>query len=459
MSESPIIPIEVLITENADFKEIHSKAIGIIRSVSALVSMISSSVLIWMVLRSKNRSNATHNRIVFGMAIADLLYSVVSVHFNALTPNDLSYMVWNARGNQASCTAVGFIAYLGWISGVLYSCSLNMYYLAIVKYNATDRYIKAKLERWIHGIPIGTALVFSITFLVTQNINAHTDGQCLYSSFFDIPHCEGYKDGDVREGFSIPCGRGKDSGVIFLWTVNYFILTLLAPIIILTCLALLYAHVRKQERRNQQYGVGALNLGSKTKKQREAEERAAEDSLKAKLAEARRKRIEAEAKVAQEDSEANKIGGEEGVRVDLEEELERIKAEEKAVQAALVAVHAKKQNEEDDSNLHRDSSTLRSSSLSASFRSSLSSAKSTFTSYFRKKSNRSSSRQSMSRPFLYRATAYSASFALTWSWYMAFNVIASVLEHPVPLALKYLLAIFNPLQGVSQCILCSFISL
>jgi len=334
------------------------------------------------------------------------------------------------------------------MSGVLYSCSLNMYYLAVVKYNPTDRYIKSKLERWIHGIPIGTALVVSITLLLTQNINASTDGQCLYSAFGDVPHCKGYKDGDVREGFSIPCGRGADSAFgISLWAVIYSVLTFLAPIMILVCLALLYAHVSKQERRMQQYGAGALNLGSKTKKQREAEERAVEDSLKAKLAEARSKRIEAEAKVApQEDSEANKIGVEEGGAKNLEEELERIKAEEKAVQEALEAIHAKKQMEKDDDNLLGDSSTVRSSSLVSSFRSTLSSAKSTAGSYFRRKKNRSSSRQSMSRLFVHRAMAYSASFFLTWGWYMAQNVF-TVSELPVPLALKYLVAIFNPLQG------------
>eukprot|EP00579_Thalassiosira_antarctica_P024422 CAMPEP_0201986796 /NCGR_PEP_ID=MMETSP0904-20121228/91460_1 /ASSEMBLY_ACC=CAM_ASM_000553 /TAXON_ID=420261 /ORGANISM="Thalassiosira antarctica, Strain CCMP982" /LENGTH=468 /DNA_ID=CAMNT_0048540873 /DNA_START=210 /DNA_END=1617 /DNA_ORIENTATION=- len=249
--------MEYLVPAVAEWRDGHGKALGIIVSTSAIVSAASSSILIWMILKSRARLSITYHRLVLGMSIADILLSLSFAQFNAMAPSDMSYAVWNARGSQATCSAQGFVAIVGTCSGLLYSCSVNLYYLAIVKYNKSDRYIRTKIEPFLHGVPIVFALIYSITLLVNQNLNTSMAGSCVVP-VYDPPHCIGYEDGQVREGFEIPCGRGRDGAPTFA-LVYFFILTFGTPIVIGTSLGMLYRDLSKQEKRMARYGGGAFN--------------------------------------------------------------------------------------------------------------------------------------------------------------------------------------------------------
>ena len=144
---------------------------AIIWSTSAIMSMISSSLLVLTIFRSPKRLSTTYHRLLLGMSIGDILYSLTFSTFQASSPSDVGYIVWNARGNQASCTVQGFLTNVGVAATLCYSCSLNLYCLAIVKHNKTETYIRTKIEPFLHGIPILLALVYGITYLVSQNYN------------------------------------------------------------------------------------------------------------------------------------------------------------------------------------------------------------------------------------------------------------------------------------------------
>ena len=51
--------------------------------------------------------------------------------------------------------------------------------------------------------------------LVKENLNDDGGGNC-YAPVYEPPHCAGYSDGEVRDGFNIPCGQGRD-GVPMLY--------------------------------------------------------------------------------------------------------------------------------------------------------------------------------------------------------------------------------------------------
>jgi len=70
---------------------------------------------------------------------------------------------------------------------------------------------------------------------------------------YDPPHCIGYEDGDIREGFTIPCGRGRDGAVLFAYVV-FFITLLIAPCVVAISLGLIYRGVRQQEMKMARYG-------------------------------------------------------------------------------------------------------------------------------------------------------------------------------------------------------------
>ena len=155
-----------------------SKSTSILRSSLAIVSMIASSLLIWMLLRSKKLRSSTYHRLILGLGISDTLYSIGLVHFNALAPIDDSYYVWNARGNQLTCNIHGFIILIGAVCGLFYSCSVNLHSLVVVKHKRSDNYISKKIEPFLHGVPIILAAVTGIVLLVQENINSDDGGVC-----------------------------------------------------------------------------------------------------------------------------------------------------------------------------------------------------------------------------------------------------------------------------------------
>jgi len=248
--EGDPIPIDEL---NATVIDVHDIATTIINSSLAILSLISSSVLIWMIKRSRASFATTYNRILLGMAITDILFSLGSAHFNFTAPSDDSYYVWNASGNELTCNIQGFVALAGTISSLFYNCSLNLFSLACVKYNLPDSYIRRKVEPFLHGVPIAFALIISITLLVEQNINDNGGGNCI-AAVYTPPHCIGYEDGEPREGFNIECGRGHD-GAVLLWYLFGLGMLFLVPLTIATSLGMIYRSVSKQENNMASYGA------------------------------------------------------------------------------------------------------------------------------------------------------------------------------------------------------------
>ena len=210
-------------------------------------------------MTSKDRLSTTYHRLMLGMSVGDILFSLSQVTFGAISPSDMSYMVWNARGNLATCTANGFFVVMGMMLTLFYSCSLNIYYLILIKYNKSESYIRKKVEPFLHGVPISVALAWSIGGVVNKNYNDVGSGECGTAPIYNPRHCQGYEDGEVREGFTIPCGRGR--GEAFYLTFGG-LATIITPIVIGVSLGMLYRHVSKQEKRMVRYGTGALHTSS-----------------------------------------------------------------------------------------------------------------------------------------------------------------------------------------------------
>jgi len=251
-----IIPIENLYAASAASRDF-IKTMSIIFSSSAIISTISSSTLIWMILRSPQRLTTTRHRILFGMAVGDIIFSLSLATYGAMLPSCLDYYVWNAQGNQATCNVSGFMTAVGVLMSPLYTCSLNIYSLAIVKYNKTDSYIQKKMEPFLHGVPIVISLAFGFALLATQGYNSH--GVSCIDPVYHPPHCIGIEDGQVREGFEIQCGRGRDGPSTIVFAVGFFCLFFGSPTTVGVTLGMMYRHVSRQERRMGRYGGGALN--------------------------------------------------------------------------------------------------------------------------------------------------------------------------------------------------------
>lgn len=99
------IPMAGLIALGADWISSLGKCLAIVRSVTFMLSFMASSINICMISKTRSRFSTTYHRLILAMCITDISYSLSGVAFNAMSPKDMSYLVWNAQGNQVSITS------------------------------------------------------------------------------------------------------------------------------------------------------------------------------------------------------------------------------------------------------------------------------------------------------------------------------------------------------------------
>ena len=232
---------------------------------SGSLSFIASSCLIWHILRSYHGLSTTYHRLVFGLSIADFMGSFVIALSSIFVPKELNYLVPHASGNTVTCSVQGFIITVGGCFAAAYNCSICCYYLAIIRYNKKDEYIKHKLEPWFHGISIVFPLVLGFSLLATEGYNEDGSSSITcYLSPNNPPHCIGYENGVTPEGFSIPCGRGDGEHILSMISsiLGYLFLLIVTPFVIIGTMLLNYRSVTKIEKKMQKYGVNALRLAA-----------------------------------------------------------------------------------------------------------------------------------------------------------------------------------------------------
>ncbi len=231
---------------------------------SACISVIASALLIAHILRSHQGLSTTYHRLVFGISFSDIVFSFAIALGTVMVPKDLDYWISGVRGNTGTCTAQGFLVTVGMVSSVWYNCSICFYYLAIIRYNKTDTYIKKKLEPWLHGIPVLYPLLSAFTLIAIEGFNTY--GAFCFAGPHNPPHCIGYENGHVVEGFEIPCYRGDNfyrSVIVPISIINISI----PPTIIIISNVLMFRTVAKIEQRVQRYGVSNLRLRAQQQEQ------------------------------------------------------------------------------------------------------------------------------------------------------------------------------------------------
>jgi hypothetical protein len=127
--------------------------ISIPQRISGSISCIASTSLVWHILRSHHGLSTTYHRLVFGLSIADIMSSLGNVLSSTMVPKEMNYFIPQTQGNAATCNVQGFLMTVGYWVGSLYNCSICFYYLAIIRYNKKDEYIKNKLS-WNAGFMV-----------------------------------------------------------------------------------------------------------------------------------------------------------------------------------------------------------------------------------------------------------------------------------------------------------------
>lgn len=107
-----------------EFREGHGKNLIIIKGVMAVISVIASSIFIWMILRSHDGLSSSQHRILMGLCIADICFSFPRSFFGSMAPKEVSYYAWNANGNMTTCQISGLFLIFGSICGPWFNASL-----------------------------------------------------------------------------------------------------------------------------------------------------------------------------------------------------------------------------------------------------------------------------------------------------------------------------------------------
>jgi hypothetical protein len=220
--------------------------------------------MIYHILRSYNGLSTTHNRLMLGLCITDIISSSAHIVAGVTIPQEMNYLYPHAKGNVASCAARGIFIVFGAIAGALYICALCFYYLAIVRYNKKDNYIKEKLDYGFMGFLSTPVILVTILATLKAFNNPGNEGSFCFAYPYNPPHCIGLKGGSTPEGFHIPCGRGdlsdKPLGVVSFFLIGQMVIAVLTPLVIFCTMALMYKSVLRLSRRMQSYGASALRL-------------------------------------------------------------------------------------------------------------------------------------------------------------------------------------------------------
>jgi hypothetical protein len=212
--------------------------IAIVPKFTGTISVLSSSVMVYMILRSDIKLGTPFRRLIFAMCIIDIIQSGLAILSTWPSPHDTPG-IWGALGNRTSCSITGFL--FTYVSNVaqLYMCSLCVHYLYFVQYNIRQGTFRRKIEPFLHIIPNFFSLSIAGYLLMTKHIN-QADVVCWIAP--EPYNCINDQD--------IECSRGEQS-YLYRW-IFPAALNGIALFIISVIMFKIYAVVKEREKKNKQ---------------------------------------------------------------------------------------------------------------------------------------------------------------------------------------------------------------
>mmetsp|Transcript_32898 Transcript_32898/g.71185 ORF Transcript_32898/g.71185 Transcript_32898/m.71185 type:complete len:491 (-) Transcript_32898:2252-3724(-) len=218
----------------------------------AFCSTFGSLMIISQIVRNRPNRTQMQQQIVLGLSIVDVCVSVTWLFNNFFQPewSPLYYPL----GNQASCSTQGFFVQF-MIAGVLYNATLSLYYLAVIKFNYSERKLK-KWKRRVHIIPLSFGLATAVTGLALKLYNP-ANWDCYIAPPPPEPTCTYY---DI-------CDRGQHAH-IYQWA--FFFGPLWAAIVVVVIsMGMVIACVEGQERKMASWTKRAQQGRNQGKKRNE----------------------------------------------------------------------------------------------------------------------------------------------------------------------------------------------
>lgn len=225
------------------------QAAQIIRCINASVSCLASSFIVLMILTEPVTGLASpYSRIIFGMSISDILFSLGILLSPFVGPKDNPDAMF-AIGSSEGCDFIGFFGIIGGLCLVSYTFLLTYYFLKRIKYKTAPKDFTEKEEKYFH--------VFFIVHSISAAATAAASGSINPKGHGSICMVESYPFGCDRSS-DIPCQRGGDKmqKILGIYLGAYAVIGFLA---IFLSLSLCIHHVYRIE---SQFIIPAREIGN-----------------------------------------------------------------------------------------------------------------------------------------------------------------------------------------------------
>jgi len=201
-----------------------TRIVQIIQSISGALSVIGSTIIINMILRSKIKLKSTYRRYIFGMSVFDLFSSITQTL--SLVP---------ITSIQA-CNVQALFTHLGFLVTPMYNGSLCIYYVLTVCFDKKDPWIRKKVEPFCHFISIFWNVGTGIFLWLDKSFN-RAGANCWIAP---------YPRDCILEP-DIACERGPTAYKYRWWFIGYQSMCIF--LIITVSMIMLVIKVHRQERR------------------------------------------------------------------------------------------------------------------------------------------------------------------------------------------------------------------
>ena len=227
-------------------------ALAILVRFAGVVSALGAGYIIQDIVKDANRRKPTRNRIMLFMSTCDFLATFSSAALGpVMVPQQLMdmdmgmYSIPGAAGNQWTCDVQGFVVFAAAVASGLYSVSLALCYLLIVRYEYSDDALRT-LEPYFLYIPPLISLILAIPGLPFGIYNFNGTFTC-----FVEPSPYGCTSHYTSE---MECVRG---GLGLYWFYIGCVFIFISAIIIIVCMVKMYRAALDQERSVEQYRFSA----------------------------------------------------------------------------------------------------------------------------------------------------------------------------------------------------------